>query len=68
MGRANQRTRKGKSHQHLAKVGTSTENDRLHHAEGRAVLANFGLGGHVGWNRAVFYVVLGLLTAGGSGP
>ncbi|HEY3830700.1 MAG TPA: hypothetical protein VGO03_00235 [Acidimicrobiia bacterium] len=63
MGRANQRTRKGKHPQHLAKVGTSTENDRLQHAEGRAVLANMGLGGASGSTRVVAYVVLGLIAA-----
>ena len=48
MGRANSKSRKKKGHQsvqhqHLPKVGTSTENDRLLHEEQQAVLGQMGV-------------------------
>src|SRR3954467_9742321 len=65
MGRANSGPRKGKKKhpQHLAKVGTSTENERLQHAERRAVMANFGLGNASSTTRAVVFVIFGLIFA-----
>ena len=57
MGRSGQKPRKGKKHpQHLAKVGTPAENERLQHAEREAVLENMGMGGASGWLRVVLYL------------
>ncbi len=66
MGRSGQKPRKGKKHpQHLAKVGTPAENERLQHAEREAVLENMGMGGAHGWLRVVIYTVIALLVVGG---
>jgi hypothetical protein len=65
MGRSGQKARKGKNHpQHLSKVGTPAENERLQHAEREAVLENMGMGGTNGWLRVVAYAVIALLVAG----
>ena len=42
------KTRKGKSRQHLAKVGTPAEQAHTRHAAERDVVGNFGVGGK-GW-------------------
>ncbi len=42
------KTRKGKPRQHLAKVGTPTENSHTQHAAERDVVGNFGVHGK-GW-------------------
>ena len=59
MGRANQKRRKGAKHQHLAKVGSTTENERLQHAERGAVLGNMGVRGA---GRGVRFLVAGILV------
>ncbi len=66
MGRSGQKPRKGKKKhpQHLAKVGTPAENERLQHAEREAVLENMGMGRASGGLRVVIYVVLALLVGG----
>jgi len=66
MGRSGQKSRKGKKKhsQHLAKVGTPAENERLQHAEREAVLENMGMGGAFGWLRVVIYIVIALVVGG----
>jgi hypothetical protein len=65
MGSSGQKSRKGKKKpQHLAKVGSATENERLQHAEREAVLENMGVGGATGVTRVAIWVVSGLLFAG----
>ena len=65
MGWSGQKPRRGKKHpEHLAKVGTPAENERLQHAEREAVLENMGIGGASGWLRVVLYSVVALLVVG----
>src|SRR4051812_40106671 len=64
MGRANQKPRKGKKHQHLPKVGTATEDARLQHAERQAVGRNMGMGGLSGWMRTVLVAIGVLIVIG----
>jgi hypothetical protein len=64
MGRSGQRPRKGKHAQHLAKVGTPAENQRLQHAEREAVLENMGIRGTNGLLRVVLYAVVALAVVG----
>jgi hypothetical protein len=67
MGSSGQKSRKGKKKnppQHLAKVGTPTENERLQHAEREAVLENMGMGGASSAMRVVIWVVIALLVGG----
>jgi hypothetical protein len=65
MGRSGQKPRKGKKHaQHLAKVGTPAENQRLQHAEREAVLENMGIRGANGLLRVVIYAVVALAVVG----
>ena len=61
MGNAGQKSRKGKKRQHIAKVGTHT-NDQA--AERRAVADNLGLGHAAPWVRVLAMVVAVLLIAG----
>jgi len=44
MGSKGRKPRKPKHSQHLPKVGTSTENERLLHEERQAVLGQMGVG------------------------
>ncbi len=69
MGSSGQRSRKGKKQhpQHLAKVGTPAENQRLQHAEREAVLDNMGMGGAPGWLKIVGVVLIVLLIVGAIG-
>jgi hypothetical protein len=61
MGSKGSKPRKGHEHpQHLAKVGTKTENLRLQHAEREAVTDNFGA--HSPVARILLGVVLVLLV------
>jgi len=64
MGRSGQKPRKGKHAQHLAKVGTPAENQRLQHAEREAVLENMGIRGANGLLRVVLYAVVALAVVG----
>ena len=66
MGNSGQKSRKGKKKrsQHLPKVGTPAENERLQHAEREAVLDNMGLGGTSGWVRVVIWIAIALLVGG----
>jgi hypothetical protein len=65
MGRSGQRSRKGKGHpQHLPKVGTPAENQRLQHAEREAVFENLGVRGSSGGQRILIYVIAALLVGG----
>jgi hypothetical protein len=66
MGSKGSKPRKGHEHpQHLAKVGTKTENQRLQHAEREAVLDN--MGAHTPVARIVMGVVLVLLAVAAIG-
>jgi hypothetical protein len=66
MGSKGSKPRKGHEHpQHLAKVGTKTENQRLQHAERDAVLDN--MGAHSPTARIVFGTILALLVIGAIG-
>lgn len=58
------KTRKGKSRQHLAKVGTPTENSHTMHAAERDVVGNFGVRGK-GWMFWGAVVVITIIVIGG---
>ena len=58
------KTRKGKSRQHLAKVGTPAENAHTLHAAERDVAGNFGVRGK-GWLYWVAVAVIVLIVIGG---
>jgi hypothetical protein len=58
------KTRKGKSRQHLAKVGTPAENAHTMHAAERDVAGNFGVHGK-GWLYWVAVAVIVLIVIGG---
>jgi hypothetical protein len=58
------KTRKGKSRQHLAKVGTPAENAHTMHAAERDVAGNFGVRGK-GWLYWVAVAVIVLIVIGG---
>jgi hypothetical protein len=53
------KTRKGKSRQHLAKVGTPAENAHTMHSAERDVVGNFGVQGK-GW---LFWTALVIIVA-----
>jgi hypothetical protein len=53
------KSRKGGSRQHLAKVGTPTENRHTQHAAERDVVGNFGIHG----SGAKFWIALVLIVA-----
>ena len=64
MGRGGRKPRKPKHIQHLPKVGTPTENERLLHEEREAVLGQFGLrGAWSGLKIALTSVVIVLIVA-----
>jgi hypothetical protein len=65
MGSKGGKPRKGRYAGHLAKVGTTTENERLLHEEQHAVLDNMGLGGRATWVKIALAVVLALVVAAG---
>jgi cytochrome b subunit of formate dehydrogenase len=56
------KSRKGKSRQHLAKVGTPAENAHTRHAAERDVVGNFGIGGKgvIFWVAVVVIVIIAI--------
>jgi hypothetical protein len=60
------RKRKKGAHQpqHLPKVGSATENERLLHEEQHAVMSQMGLGHAGSGTRTVATVLIGLLVVG----
>ena len=58
------KTRKGKSRQHLAKVGTPSENAHTMHAAEHDVVGNFGIHGKGGmfW---IAVVIIAVIAIGG---
>ena len=58
------KTRKGKSRQHLAKVGTPAENSHTMHAAEHDVVGNFGVRGR-GWVFWLAVVVIAAIVIGG---
>jgi hypothetical protein len=56
MGRANQKSRKGK-HQHLPKVGSATELEHDGAREREALLETMGMGGRGTGNRVAMWVL-----------
>ena len=48
---------KQQQHQHLPKVGTATENERMQHAERAAVLDNMGMGGASSGTRTIVGII-----------
>jgi hypothetical protein len=58
------KTRKGKSRQHLAKVGTPAENSHTMHSAERDVVGNFGVRGK-GWMFWGAVVVITIIVIGG---
>ena len=64
MGSKGRKPRKPKHSQHLPKVGTSTENERLLHEERQAVLGQMGVGhASSGVKAGVTAVVVVLIVA-----
>jgi hypothetical protein len=55
---------KPQQHQHLPKVGTATENQRLQHAEREAVLDNMGMGGASKTTRMVLGIIAVVIVVG----
>ena len=65
MGSSRSKPRKKQAHpQHLPKVGTPAENQRLQHAEREAVLDNVGLRGASPVMRIVVGVIVVLMIVG----
>ncbi|MSO37048.1 MAG: hypothetical protein EXQ69_02225 [Acidimicrobiia bacterium] len=60
MGSKGSKPRKPTHSQHLPKVGTSTESERLIHEEHQAILDTMGLGNAPSWLKSAFWI-LGLL-------
>jgi hypothetical protein len=59
MGSSGSRPRRNTGqHQHLPKVGTTAENERLLHEEQQAVLDNIGLGRLPGWAKMLIGLVI----------
>jgi hypothetical protein len=58
------KSRKGKQRQHLAKVGTPSENSHTMHAAERDVVGNFGVHGK-GWLYWSAVAVIVLIMLGG---
>ena len=64
MGSSGSKPRKkksGKQPQHLPKVGTATENQRLLHEEQHAVAAQMGLGGAGAGTQKLVMIVIGVI-------
>jgi hypothetical protein len=64
MGSKSKKPRKPEHSQHLAKVGTATENERLLHEEQHAVFAQMGLGRAGRGTRSIAVVVAVVLVGG----
>lgn len=64
MGSKGQKPRKGKHPQHLPKVGSAAENERLLHEEHEAILDTMGMGSAPGWLKTAIAVVGILLLVG----
>ena len=64
MGSKGKRPRKPNHSQHLPKVGTPAERDRMMHEEHEAILDTMGLGGLGRGGRTAVWVVGALLLAG----
>jgi hypothetical protein len=58
MGSKGSKPRKRKQSQHLPKVGSATENQRLQHAEREAVLDNMGMGGASQSTRTIVGIIV----------
>jgi hypothetical protein len=58
VGSKGRKPRKPSHSQHLPKVGTSTENERLLHAERRAIGETMGLGAVPMWVRTVVVLLV----------
>jgi hypothetical protein len=65
MGRANQKPRKGKQHQHLPKVGSASERSGDGHRERAAVADVMGLGGASPGVRIALMVIAVLVVLAG---
>ncbi len=64
MGSKGSKPRKPQHSQHLPKVGTATENQRLQHEERQAVLGQFGMRNASSGAKVAVSVVLVLLIIG----
>ena len=64
MGSKGDKARKPEHSQHLAKVGTATEDERLLHDEQHAVLAQMGVGRAGRGVKSVVVVIAVLLVVG----
>ena len=58
MGSKGSKPRKPKHSQHLPKVGSATEDQRLQHAEREAVLDNMGMGGASQSTRTIVGIIV----------
>lgn len=65
MGRANQKPRKGKQHQHLAKVGSRPDLEHEGAKERAAVMDVMGLGNLSSGARNVFFWIAALILVAG---
>jgi hypothetical protein len=64
MGSKGKKARKPSHSQHLPKVGTKAERDRMQHEERGAILDTMGLGGAGKGSRTAFWVIGGILLVG----
>ncbi len=64
MGSKGSKPRKPQHSQHLPKVGTATESDRLLHEEREAVLGNFGLRNASSGVKVVITAVIVIMVVG----
>jgi hypothetical protein len=64
MGSKGSKPRKNSHSQHLPKVGSAPENERLQHAERRAVVDNMSLGGRSGKSGVVIGTIAVILVVG----
>jgi len=64
MGSKGSKPRKPKQSQHLPKVGSATENQRLQHAERGAVLDNMGMGNASQSTRMIIGIIVAVVIVG----
>jgi hypothetical protein len=67
MGSKGKKARKPSHSQHLPKVGTKAERDRIQHEERSAILDTMGLGGSGKGTRTTFWVIGAILLVGALG-
>lgn len=65
MGSKGQKPRQGKHPQHLAKVGSKTETERLMHEEHEAMFDTMGMGGS-SHGAKIFIAVVGVVLLAGA--